>query len=75
MANRRVAPRAYHCAWCNKIRVGRFWVPERRRLRPGGYADVVCQRCRFFYFRGFDVDGFLSWYRVQARATAPQDEE
>ncbi|MDR3670277.1 MAG: hypothetical protein P4L36_05505 [Holophaga sp.] len=67
MQNHRNSIPTTHCTWCHQIRLGRLWVPERRRSRSRPYSNVVCQRCRFFYFRGFDLDEFIAWVSEQSK--------
>jgi hypothetical protein len=64
--NRRTPLRTTRCSWCGQVEVRGLWVPDRRRKRDGAYATVVCRRCRFFYLRGFDLEGFLAWLRGHA---------
>jgi hypothetical protein len=66
MSNRRLAIPTTRCTWCHQVRLGQLWGPERRRSRTRSYANVVCQRCRFFYLRGFDLDEFIVWIAEQS---------
>jgi hypothetical protein len=59
MVNKRCAPRTMHCTWCGLVRTGELWVSERRKGQPGTYSDVICKRCKVFYFGGFDLDRFM----------------
>ena len=67
MVNKRHENPTSHCNWCNRVRSGNFWVPERRKLRSIRYASTVCPKCRSFYLTGFDLDGFMKWYREEVR--------
>jgi len=67
MTNKRQAARTLHCVWCARVRSGQAWLAERRRARTVPYAHAICQRCRSFYLKGFDLEGFLEWYRQECR--------
>ena len=71
MMNKRYSPRTLRCTWCHQVRSGPFWVADRRRTRTGAYANVVCQRCRYYYLQGFDLEGFLAWLKEEAAPGRP----
>ena len=65
MVNKRLTQATIHCNWCNRIHSGHSWLPDRRRVRTGPYANLVCKGCRSFYFAGFDLDEFIAWCRKE----------
>ena len=65
MVNKRQAPRTVLCIWWSKVQSGGGWRPERRRFRSEQTTQAICQRCRTFYLSGFDLEGFMSWYRKE----------
>ena len=38
------------CGWCEQIRVGMTWVPDRRTVYGGRYSRAVCPACRTDFF-------------------------
>lgn len=64
-ANGRLTPATFRCTWCHQIKTGKAWMIERRRKRHGAYVNVICERCRFYYLRGFDLEEFINWVKQQ----------
>jgi len=67
MVNNRRESLTFYCTWCKRVRSGKAWVSERRRVRTGPVANSICQGCRSFYLTGFDLEGFMDWYRKEIR--------
>jgi len=61
MLEKRSGSTLSQCSWCKQVRSGPHWVHERRARQTGTRINVICKRCRFFYFRGFDLEGFQAW--------------
>lgn len=55
MINKRSDKRTIRCNWCYRINYDGHWIKERRKKASGEYQDVVCKKCKGFYFGDPDI--------------------
>ena len=55
MLNKRSPSPTIRCNWCFNINSGGRWLAERRHRSTEEYLDVVCAKCKTFFFGDHDI--------------------